>query len=186
MRLRPRAEVISTKENRVLAGYNQEKGYVIFPGGGIDPNESAIEAAKREAFEEADRVLINCTVAHPPTVQVWPEDYAASNEGKWGKGFHGGLTYWMTGSTSKDPFHADPAERHEDYEEIFEWKPIREVIARLKQDLHGDWAEDVKVRLKVLETHLDMQKRHKEAQLRKLATFLPRLSLNPGQSRLRR
>jgi 8-oxo-dGTP pyrophosphatase MutT (NUDIX family) len=178
MRLRPRSEVLCFKGNKVLAGI-ADKGFVMFPGGGIDPNESAIEAAKREAYEEADRRVINCNAAHPPTVQKWPEDYAASNEGKWGKGFDGGITYWMTGSCG-DHVHEDPKERHEDFEEEFKWMPVDEVMAKLKEELGDDtdWADDVKVRIKILETHKDMMRRHKVACAGRFARYLPDLVIS--------
>jgi 8-oxo-dGTP pyrophosphatase MutT (NUDIX family) len=157
VKLRPRAEVISIKGNKVLAGI-ASGGYVVFPGGGIDPGESAVHAAKRECLEEADRALINCTVAHPPTVQLWPKDYKPA----WAEGYDGGLTYWMTGSTSDTPFHVDPRNRHADYEDSIRWRPIDEVLQRLKHDITGDWADDVKVRLSVLETHLKMNMVHEK------------------------
>lgn len=142
MKLRPRAEVICFKGNRVLANL---RPYVAFPGGGIEANESPIEGAKREAAEECGRVVTTCTVAHPPTVQVWPKGYRE----EWQKDFTGGYTYWMTGSTSDAP----TLEKHEDYEGGFRWYPLSEVINRLKADMHGDWADDVRVRLAVCENH---------------------------------
>lgn len=179
MKLRPRAEVISFKGNKVFCGYNKDLGFCCFPGGGIDPNESAIQAAKRECLEEADRRLINCTIAHEPTVQVWPDGYAQSKGMKWAKGYQGGITYWMTGSTSVDPSHENPEERHEDFESIFEWKPIDEVLEKLKDELPGEWEEDVKVRLKILKQHQDLHKQHKQAALiqRGLDANVPVLSI---------
>lgn len=153
MKLRPRAEVFIFKQNRVLCA--PRKGYIAFPGGGVDPNESAMEAAKRETMEESGRKLIHCTVAHPPTVQIWPKDYSHK------KDCEGGLTYWMVGSASDLP--APPAFRHPDYEPTMDWRPVKEVIQLLKKDLAGDWRDDAAVRSKILETHLEMQKKHKEA-----------------------
>lgn len=132
----------------------------MFPGGGIDHKESAIEAAKREAMEECDREVRNCTPAHAPTVQAWPDNYEKKNS--WATGYDGGLTYWMTGSCSEDPIHEGPG-RHPDYEDCFEWKPISEVMTRLAKDTKGDWAEDAKTRMTVLQSYLDIHKRHKEA-----------------------
>ncbi len=140
MKLRERAEVICFKWPRVLCDL---RPYVCFPGGGIDPGESPIDAAKREAMEEAGRTVITCTVAHPPTVQRWGETYRM----KWQKGFDGGHTYWLTGSTSDAP--ADTT--HEDYQPGFKWHLVEDVIRHLKTEIHGDWAEDVKVRLSILE-----------------------------------
>lgn len=190
MRLRPRAEVICFKRNRVLCGYNTELNCCFFPGGGIDPNESAVEAAKRECLEESDRRLINCTTAHPPTTQVWPDDYQASNEGKWGSGFHGGYTHWMTGSCSDDLVHKDPEDRHEDYETIYEMKPVKEVLDRLQAELGRgtDWEEDVKTRIAILKNHLQMHKVVKEAEAppQSGAISTPRLSFfarpSPGET----
>jgi 8-oxo-dGTP pyrophosphatase MutT (NUDIX family) len=154
MKLRPRAEVICFKRNRVLCAFKPD--YVCFPGGGIDPKESPIEAAKREAREEAAREVINCTPAHPPTVQLWPEDYAKDKP--WSKGHTGGFTYWMTGSTSDNPL--PPADRHHDYEADMDWHPIRDVVGRLKSHLTGEWGDDNRVRIAILETHLTMHKEH--------------------------
>lgn len=151
MRIRPRAEVICFKENKVLVHY-ADGGWTVFPGGGIEPHESAVAAAKRECLEEADRVLINCTPAHPPTVQVWPAEYNKTKA--WAKDYDGGLTYWMTGSTSQDPLRTE-GKRHRDYEE-FQWRPVAEVLRELRGELHGAWADDVKVRLSILEAHQKM------------------------------
>ena len=184
MRLRPRAEVICFKRGKTLCGFNPDKGYCLFPGGGVDPNESAIEAAKREAWEEADRRVVNCTVAHEPTVQLWPDGYAEEKGMEWARGYKGGYTYWMTGSTSDDPFHDDPKDRHEDYEDIFTWHPIPFVIEKLKGEVKGDWAEDVKVRIKILQQHQLLSKRHKQAQAlaRCAGLDLPDLSIAASQS----
>lgn len=162
MKLRPRAEVIcfNPQGTRVLCGYSPE-GYTMFPGGGIDPEESAMAAAKREALEETDRRVTTCTVAHAPTVQVWPEGYG--DDKTWSKGYQGGLTYWMTGSASPDPVHEDPKDRHEDYEQEFGWKPIAAVLERLENEVKGDWAEDVKVRIAVLQDHKQLHQPQKHA-----------------------
>ena len=163
MRLRPRAEVFIFKKNRILCASRKDRGqsYIVFPGGGIDFNESAKDAAIRECFEEAGRKLSNCTVAHPPTVQRWSPEYFKGRGSKWQQGFEGGFTYWMTGSSSDNAMA--PAYRHPDYEGGMEWKTVKEVIESLKKELSGDWGDDAKVRLKVLETHLGMQHKHKEA-----------------------
>jgi len=162
MNLRPRAEVFIFKRNRVLCAYRPD--YVCFPGGGVDKGENAREAAIREGFEEAGRKVINCTVAHPPTVQIWSKEYKEKKgaDKAWAREFDGGLTYWMTGSSSDNP--VPPADRHPDYETRMDWHPVREVIQKLKPEQSGNWADDVKVRIKILETHLAMQERHKEAE----------------------
>jgi 8-oxo-dGTP pyrophosphatase MutT (NUDIX family) len=159
MKLRPRAEVFCFKRNQVLCGFR--KDYVVFPGGGIDPSESAKQAAIRECAEEGGRRLINCTVAHPPTTQIWAPEYQKSRRGKDPEDYEGSYTYWMTGSTSRVP--VPPPDRHADYEPTMDWHPVSRVIVRLQRELKGDWADDVKVRIKVLETHLEMQRKHAEA-----------------------
>lgn len=140
MNLRERAEVICFKWPRVLCDL---RPYVCFPGGGIDPGESPIDAAKREAMEEAGRQVIACTVAHPPTVQKWAKAYRE----KWQQGFDGGHTYWLTGSTSDEPVNT----KHDDYQPGFKWHLVEDVIRHLKTEMHGDWSHDVKVRLSILE-----------------------------------
>ncbi len=166
MRLRPRAEVFIFKRNRILCA--PRKDHVVFPGGGIDPNESAKDAAIRETFEEAGRRLINCTVAHPPTVQKWSKEYIA-RKSEWKDGYEGGFTYWMTGSSADNP--VSPGLRHEDYESGMDWRSVREVIEMLKKELSGDWGDDAKVRSLILETHLAMQKTHKIADARIQSLF---------------
>jgi len=158
MRLRPRAEVFIFKRNRVLCARHKEHGheYTVFPGGGVDSGESARSAAIREGFEEAGRRVINCTVAHAPSVQIWSEEYKKRRE-QWKDEYEGSFTYWMTGSSSDNPI--PPAYRHPDYEPNMDWHPVKEVIEQLKKELNGDWKDDVAVRLKVLETHLNMQKK---------------------------
>jgi 8-oxo-dGTP pyrophosphatase MutT (NUDIX family) len=159
MNLRTRAEVFIFKRNNVLCAYTPK--YVCFPGGGVDKGETPKEAAQREAMEEAGRKVINCTVAHPPVVQHWTKEYRESvNKAKaWaaGKNYTGGYTYFMTGSSSDLP--VPPAERHEDYEGNMDWHPVKHVIEKLKRELRGDWKEDVTARVKILETHLAMQKK---------------------------
>lgn len=155
MRLRERAETFIFKENKVLANLGNGR-YVVFPGGGVDKTETPIQAAKRECQEEAARRLINLTPAHPPTVQIWPEGFT---KGKWAKDFQGGYTYWFTGSSSDE---ADTT-KHKDYEPGFKYHPIKDVLAKLKLELSGSWAEDVKVRMAVLETHLAAARPVKDA-----------------------
>jgi 8-oxo-dGTP pyrophosphatase MutT (NUDIX family) len=147
MKLRVRAECFTFKRNKVLADISGS--WVVFPGGGVDPGESPKEAAKREAHEEAGRRVMNLTVAHTPTVQLWEKDYAEKQ--KWSEGFDGGLTYWFTGSTSSDTTDSS----HPDFQSGFEWHPIDVVLRRLKQEADGDWKDDVHVRIKILETHVD-------------------------------
>jgi 8-oxo-dGTP pyrophosphatase MutT (NUDIX family) len=151
MKLRLRAEAMCFKDNKVLCHWSH--GYVCFPGGGVDANESPVGAAKREFMEEADRVLLNCTVANEPTNQIWPAGYAKKE--KWAKGYEGGLTFWITGTTSKAPVHGD-GHRHEDFDPAFDWHPIEEVLEKLEKEMTGDWAEDVKVRHTILTTHIKM------------------------------
>lgn len=131
-----------------------KNGFVCFPGGGAEINESPVRAAKREFMEEADRVLMNVTVANEPTTQVWPDDY--SRKEKWAKGFDGGLTYWMTGTVFDGPLHKNESARHADFEADFDWHPVSSVISQLKKEKDGKWADDVAVRLSILETHLKM------------------------------
>lgn len=135
----------------------------MFPGGGVDHNESAVSAAKREAVEESDHTVTGCTPAHEPTMQIWPPGYAESKGNAWAKGYTGGLTYWMTGSASRDRIHPSHVGRHPDFEEAFEWKPIEEVLGRLAKDVKGDWAEDAKTRMTILKTYQQMHERQKEA-----------------------
>lgn len=171
MKLRPRSEVICFKRNRVLCAMKPD--YVCFPGGGVDPKESPVEAAKREGREEAGREIINCTPAHPPTVQLWPEGYAKDKP--WAKGHTGGFTFWMTGSTSENP--VPPSDRHKDYEPLMDWHPVRVVLQRLKKHLTGDWADDNKVRIAILEAHL---LHHREQDDEKDASLL---GAGPGSAR---
>jgi 8-oxo-dGTP pyrophosphatase MutT (NUDIX family) len=155
VKLRPRVEVFCFKDDKVLC--HRLAGYVTFPGGGIDPFESAIMAARRETFEETDRALINARVAHPPTAQVWPDD----TKGKpWAKGFDGGYTYWITGSVGDAP-RRQPGERHADYEE-FEWLPIGAVLGWLGEDKAKPtaWSDDIDVRRDILQTHMDLRRTH--------------------------
>lgn len=151
MHLRERAEVMTFKDNRVLANLSNGS-YVVFPGGGINKGETPIEAAKRECLEETARRATNLTPAHPPTVQIWPEDFAKSN--KWAKDYKGGYTYWMTASASDDV----ESTKHKDYEDGFQWHPIKVVLERLKHEAGNSWANDVHVRIKIIETHMAAQK----------------------------
>jgi 8-oxo-dGTP pyrophosphatase MutT (NUDIX family) len=162
MKLRPRAEVFCFKNGKVLCHW--ASGYTVFPGGGIDVNESAMQAAKREAMEEADRVVLNCMAAHEPTVQMWAEGYAAKN--KWAKGHTGGLTYWMVGTTSEKPFtpEVNAKERHKDYEKDYAWHEIPEVLKQLKTETDGDWKDDVAVRIGILENQVKLEEPLKAAQ----------------------
>lgn len=152
MKLRPRAEALCFKGNKVLCHW--ARGYVCFPGGGVEVNESPVAGAKREFMEEADRVLMNVTVANEPTTQIWPDGYTRKE--KWARGFEGGLTYWMTGTVFDAPLHKVESARHPDYEEDFAWHPVSAVLEKLKKEADGDWADDVAVRCSILETHLKM------------------------------
>lgn len=155
MKLRVRAEAIIFKRNRVLC---KLEPYVCFPGGSIDPHESANAAAIRETFEEAGRKLTHPSVAHPPTTQLWAKGFD-----KLGKDYEGGFTYWMTGSAADLP--VVPLDRHDDFEPDMDWHPVKEVIVKLKSEsANSDWSDDVKVRIKILETHLASQKMYKEAE----------------------
>jgi 8-oxo-dGTP pyrophosphatase MutT (NUDIX family) len=162
MRLRPRVEVLCFRDDKVLVAEDPEKHYLFFPGGGVDPKESVLDAARRETSEEAARQLRAVTVAHPPTVQLWPDDYGP----KWGKGYQGGFTHWCTAVTTEFP----EAKRHKDYEE-FSWRPITEVIAALKKEVNGDWADDVRTRLQILT--------HQTSLYKQAGWTLPVLELTP-------
>lgn len=156
MRLRPRAEIFIFKEKRVLADLTSHS-YVTFPGGGIEMNETPIEAAKREAVEECARRVINLTPAHPPSVQLWPEGFSKVN--KWGKDYVGGYSHWFTGSSSDEP----EKKKHKDFQKGFDWHPVQECIDRLKHDSGGSWGDDVRVRIKILEAHLAAHQPRKSA-----------------------
>jgi 8-oxo-dGTP pyrophosphatase MutT (NUDIX family) len=147
MNLRPRAELLCFKVDHVFCRFGD---WVIFPGGGIDPGESAFAAARREMAEEADRMVNALTVAHMPTMQTWPADYA--KKAKWSNGYAGGLTHWITGQLG-GVVHADPKNRHADYEEGFAFFPIHDVKAKLHAELGGSWDSDVRVRLTILHAH---------------------------------
>lgn len=154
MRFRPRVEVFCFRGPRVLAGIAKE-GYVIFPGGGIDPRENAVEAAKREFAEEASRRLTNCTVAHPPTTQEWPEGYKSRGMGgkqAWKANYDGGHTVWLTGSCG------DELEglRHKDYEPTIKWRLVEDVIRLVKASTPG-WEKDNAARLRILKAHQGMR-----------------------------
>lgn len=158
MRLRPRVEVFCFRENRVLAGWDAEGSFVIFPGGGIDPGESAIEAAKRETAEEAGRRLINCTVAHPATVQAWPAGHDPNNA----SGYVGSLTTWVTGSCS-DEFQEDLS--HPDYYPSITWRRIEDVVKELHKTLGNGWDDDNRVRLSILEAQQKLRRPVKFAEV---------------------
>jgi 8-oxo-dGTP pyrophosphatase MutT (NUDIX family) len=134
---------------------------LIFPGGGIDPNESAIEAAKRETKEESGYIATAVRIAHPATIQLWPDE----QRGKWAEGFHGGFTHWVTASVSDEP---DPSLKPE---MTFEWKKIDEVIQELNKELLNDsaWSEDIKARIEVLKSHADL---HKDVKLSAYSNIL--------------
>jgi len=149
MRLRPRVEVFCFRGPKVLAGY---RGYVLFPGGGIDPRENAVEAAKREFAEEASRRLTNCTIAHPQTTQKWSDKYKSDGK-EWKKNFDGGVTTWVTGSSSDEI----QALKHRDFETSLEWKPVDEVIEKLKSLKGTDWANDNLTRIAILTAHNKMR-----------------------------
>lgn len=172
MQLRPRVEVFCFRGPKVLAAFRPE--YVVFPGGGVDPKETAIEAAKRECAEEAARRLINCNVAHKPTSQKWPDGYTddLSEEDAWKKDYDGGMTYWMTGSCSEDLV---PELKHKDLEK-FEWMRVCEVLDRLKKDLGNGWDDDNKVRIDILEAHETMRL---EREPEKVSTLFPTKSPFP-------
>lgn len=159
MKLRPRAEALCFRHDKVLCHWTN--GYVCFPGGGVDPNESPIQAAKRETMEEADRVLMNCTIAHEPTTQVWPASYA--KKAKWSKGYDGGLTFWITGTVMNNPLHRSGAGQHEDYEPAFAWHDISDVLDRLATEASGDWADDVAIRQSILRAHVQAHAPYKAA-----------------------
>jgi 8-oxo-dGTP pyrophosphatase MutT (NUDIX family) len=126
---------------------------VLFPGGGIDSKENAVQAAKREFAEEAARRLTNCTVAHPPTLQIWPAGYKATGK-SWKKDYDGGQTVWMTGSCSDE---IQDNLRHKDFAPSLSWKPVAEVIDKLRALTDGDWAADNRTRLAILEAHQKMR-----------------------------
>lgn len=154
--LRPRAEVIVFRAGKVLADLTP--GYVCFPGGGMDGRESAVEAATREYLEEADRILAGVTIAHCPTSQMWSEAYKAKKK-KWtGKSTVGGYTHWLTGRTSVNPFHADPKERHADYQKGFDWYSPEDLLKKLSLHGNGEWSEDVAVRSAILRSHIAAHK----------------------------
>jgi 8-oxo-dGTP pyrophosphatase MutT (NUDIX family) len=144
MNYRPRVEVFCFRGPRVLAGYSKH-GYVVFPGGGIDRKENAIEAAKREFLEEAHRYVRNLTIAHTPTTQVWPKDYAKKN-----LGYDGGTTIWMTGSCGE----LLPTTPHKDYESSLDWRKIEDVVNLIVHSpTYNDWKEDNDTRISILESH---------------------------------
>ena len=166
MRLRPRSEIFIFKDMRVLA--DTTGSWVVFPGGGINPNETPIEGAKREALEEAARRVINLTPAHCPTVQLWSEEFRKAN--KWAKDYVGGYSYWFTGSTSDEP----ERKKHRDYQPGFAWHSVKECIDKLRHESGGKWADDVHVRIKILEAHVAAH------QPRKISSLFPRASKFPS------
>ena len=66
--------------NKVVA-QDREK-YIMFPGGGVEPNESIIKAGRREAREEAGAVL-DGGLKHVVTVDfVWHPEWASNPKRK--------------------------------------------------------------------------------------------------------
>jgi 8-oxo-dGTP pyrophosphatase MutT (NUDIX family) len=67
-------------EVRILA-MNTNKGYMLFPGGGVDKGETPIQAITRETFEETGAILSN--IKQLGKVEfIWDEDWAVSDKQK--------------------------------------------------------------------------------------------------------
>ena len=144
MKFRPRAEAICFRNDTVLADWTMP--YVCFPGGGVDPGESAVDAVIRETWEEAGRRLLHPQVLHPPVENAWK----TRPKGAWAEGYDGSRTYWFTGTTQIDPVRGV---KHQDFQPHFSWKPIAQILERLRHDKDGSWAAEVRARIAILEAH---------------------------------
>ncbi len=60
--VRPSVRSIIIREGKVAMVYSKKYDYYKFPGGGIESNESQIEALVRETFEEAGLIIIPSSI----------------------------------------------------------------------------------------------------------------------------
>ncbi|HSX31504.1 MAG TPA: NUDIX hydrolase [Candidatus Saccharimonadales bacterium] len=77
--LRPNSEGYFTDGKGNILARPSDKGYLIFPGGGVEPGEDPADALVRETLEETGaRVRITEQLGH--VVSIWPPDWAKTDK----------------------------------------------------------------------------------------------------------
>ncbi|MBT3814443.1 NUDIX hydrolase [Candidatus Woesearchaeota archaeon] len=120
-----------TNDGKVLAK-DTKKGYLVFPGGGIDKGEHADSAVVRETFEETG-AIIQLPIKDLETVQfIWDENWARSEKQKRRyKEYKGEEMHFFSGKIKE---FTKNEEQHEDYWEGEKLMPISKAIKIIEKE----------------------------------------------------
>ncbi len=120
---------IDNKKN--ILAHNTKKGYIVFPGGGVNKNESPKEALIRETFEETGAIVENLTKLDVLKI-VWSKNWAKTKEQKKRyKLFQGDEMHFFKGFIKE---FKNNIEKRKDYWKGNKLMPVKGVIKLIEKD----------------------------------------------------
>tara|TARA_Y100000034_G_C6656703_1_gene287714 strand:+ start:125 stop:616 length:492 start_codon:yes stop_codon:yes gene_type:complete len=129
-----------TKDGKILAK-DTGKGYLVFPGGGIDKGEHADAAVVREAFEETGAIIKSPIKKLGVVHFIWDKDWIRTEKQKKRfKRFKGEEMYFFSGIIKE---FKENKEQHEDYWKGKKLMPISKAIHIIEKD--KPFSENIRV-----------------------------------------